>query len=54
MCYYACFNDLRFFSQPENRLTPEQWKQDIDYYFDNFEKVHLNPYHKTSKKNLKI
>lgn len=32
-----------------NQISAEQWKQDVSYFLDNMEKVHINPYHTTSK-----
>ena len=32
-----------------NDMTPQQWREDIEYLFDTLEKNHINPYHTTSK-----
>ena len=33
----------------DNKLTAEQWTEDIDYFMNGMAKVHINPYHTTSQ-----
>jgi tetratricopeptide (TPR) repeat protein len=35
-----------------NKLTSEEWSKDIDYYIEQMPKVHINPYHTSSKESF--
>lgn len=39
-------------SAESNKLTTEQWKEDITYFLNEMPKVHINPFHTTSKETF--
>lgn len=43
---------LVFLTQPTYALTPEDWREDLDYLHKTLEERHLNLYHKISKKEF--
>lgn len=48
------FSSCNLKSQENNKLTTEQWSQDIDVFINGIPEVHINPYHTTSKEEFKI
>src|SRR5258708_4089238 len=47
---FYCLIQPVLFSQ--NKLTPEQWKEDLNYFQKEMVNVHINPYHETSKETF--
>ena len=41
-------------NKPENKLTTQQWQDDINYLLEEMPKIHKNPYHSTTKENFEI
>ncbi len=46
------FSAIQSPSQTSNQISADQWKQDVSYFLDNMEKVHINAYHTTSKNDF--
>ena len=52
LSFFLSISTIFSASKGDNKFTAEQWQSDITYLINEMAKVHLNPYHKTTKENF--